>query len=196
MSAQDTLGKLIDDTEQRDAVHFALAPVYATVKLAPGQAVGFINGTQNAGPCSDPVGIVDPFLKHWVRPGERFWMFLNPNSITGLRHEWTHPAYTAAEKLGRVEAVTNALTGREDARKWLMKFAAEWGMDYELMIQTAAKPNFKDDWNNYITAHGSDLHNATELGDDHPKFWENLERLTGQKFDEEHRGKIGWSCSC
>lgn len=195
MSAQDNIGKLIDETEQRDAVHFALAPVYATVKLAPGQAIGFINGTQNAGPCSDPVGIVDPFLKHWVKPGERFWMFLFPNTITGLRHEWTHPAYTEAEKLGRVEAVTNALTGRDDARRWLQNFAEEWGMDYEHMIQTAAHPK-KGEYENYITANGTDLHSATELGDDHPKFWENLERLTGQRFDEKHRGKIGWSCSC
>lgn len=195
MSAQDTLGKLIDDREQRDAIHIALAPVRATVKLAPGQAIGFINGTENAGPCTTPVGIVDPFLKHWVKPGERFWMFLLPNTITGLRHEWTHPAYTAAEKLGRVEAVTNALTGREDARRWLQNFAKEWGMDYEEMIQTAAHPK-KNEYENYITAHGTDLSSATELGDDHPKFWENLERLTGQRFDETHRGKIGWSCSC
>ncbi|MFO0822607.1 MAG: hypothetical protein U0792_05710 [Gemmataceae bacterium] len=40
-----------------------------------------------------PVGIVDPFLREAVRPGQRFWLFMYPNTVTTLRHEWTHPAY-------------------------------------------------------------------------------------------------------
>ena len=40
-----------------------------------------------------PVGIVDPFLKEPVEPGERFYIFLFPNTVTGLRHVWTHPAF-------------------------------------------------------------------------------------------------------
>lgn len=83
-----TVGKLLTGTEGRDAIHFALAPVVASEILRPGQEVGR-NGSIE-GPM---LGIVDPFLKQDVLPGQRFWLFLFPGTITSLRHVWAHPAF-------------------------------------------------------------------------------------------------------
>jgi len=49
---------------------------------------------------------------------------------------------------------------------------------------------------NYATARGHDLHSAAELGDEHVLFWLHLEGFTGKVFSEDHREKMGWSCTC
>lgn len=93
------LGKLITTPQKRDAIHVAIAPVIAAHDLAPGQRVGFAKkgNTELVGAGGASIGIVDPFLKEVVREGERFWLFLYPNTVTSLRHEWSHPLF-AEEK--------------------------------------------------------------------------------------------------
>lgn len=92
MKTQESIGKLVDVDSQRDAVHIAVAPVYAASVLSPGQHVGLLNGEASVG-AEGLVGIVDPFLIGPVLPGERFWLFLYPNTIESLRHDWAHPAF-------------------------------------------------------------------------------------------------------
>jgi hypothetical protein len=90
------LGKLITDGDRRrDAVHVAVVPVTATERLTPGEHVGFLqaNDREQVGITADPIGVVDPFLLEDVQPGERFWLFMYPNTVTSLRHVWTHPAF-------------------------------------------------------------------------------------------------------
>lgn len=92
------LGRLITDGDRRrDAIHIAVAPVTAAESLAPGQHVGFVRAgnLELVGPCDRPVGIVDPYLTANVEAGERFWLFLYPGTVTGLRHVWAHPAFSA-----------------------------------------------------------------------------------------------------
>jgi hypothetical protein len=95
MSEQTTpnLGAAPGEDARRDAVHIAVAPMVAAARLLPGQHVGLLDdGRVYAN--DKPIGIVDPFLTESVLPGQRFWLFLYPGTITSLRHVWTHPAFT------------------------------------------------------------------------------------------------------
>ncbi|MDB5386331.1 MAG: hypothetical protein JWM11_1977 [Planctomycetaceae bacterium] len=99
MDMAPQLGELIQDGERRrDAVHIALAPVTAVEWLRPGQHVGLVQegNVELVGPSPHNIGIVDPYLREDIEPGQRFWLCLYPGTVTGLRHVWTHPAFTAA----------------------------------------------------------------------------------------------------
>lgn len=92
------LGEEPGEFARRDAVHVAVAPVVAGEDIGVGQTVwidylGFaFSGVPLTGVAY--IGIVDPFRVHYVNRGERFWLFLFPGTITGLRHVWSHPAFT------------------------------------------------------------------------------------------------------
>jgi hypothetical protein len=90
------IGRIIDATHKRDAIHIAIAPVEAAERLLPGARVGVLfDGRAASAERVKPTGIVDPFLDTAaVEPGQWFYMFLFPNTVTGLRHAWTHPSFT------------------------------------------------------------------------------------------------------
>ena len=87
------LGEFIHGDASRDAVHVAVLPVIADGSYKPGTPVGFSPGSSEEvrGAGVMLVGIIDPFLKRSVKSGERCWMFLFPNTVTGMRHCWSHP---------------------------------------------------------------------------------------------------------
>lgn len=87
------LGQTPAADARRDAVHVAVAPVVAGQRLSPGEHVGF-GGNGLVYPGMSPViGVVDPFLVETVKPGQRFWLYLYPGTVTSLRHVWSHPAF-------------------------------------------------------------------------------------------------------
>lgn len=95
------LGKVIEEgvDVRRDAIHTAVTPVVAGHDMWPGDHVGLNAVTGEADERSDLcvngrlIGIIDPFLLGKVKKGQRVWLVLYPNSITGLRHVWTHWAF-------------------------------------------------------------------------------------------------------
>ena len=100
--ALETLGTApLAETEARDAIHLAVEPVIAGEKLFPGQDIGLMHTPQ--GYCAvtradKNLGIVDPFLKNPVMPGERFWLVVYPRQIRSLRHVWEHPDFPSPVK--------------------------------------------------------------------------------------------------
>lgn len=194
---QDKIGKLLDESQKRDAVHFAVAPVMAAGPIHPGEPIGFaeegnVELVSREGKYKK-IGIADPFLKGPLKNGDRFFMFLYPNTVNGMRHDWSHPAFEAAQ----VHAVTEALTGesKKKAEQWLRNFARRWKFNYSDLIAMALQTNEENDWR-YVTANGRDLHSRSELGNDYEEFWRKIEILYGKKFDEEHKDGLKWSCSC
>lgn len=133
--ALETLGQIISENEKRDAIHLAVEPVIATEKLYPGQDVGANGTTKN------PVGIVDPFLKSPVFPGQRFWLVVYPRQIHSLRHVWTHPAFDdEKENPKSFKAATPDPTVA--AREWIEEYADDIGLDYNTLMTGWIKKTF------------------------------------------------------
>lgn len=190
------LGYIPDRLAQRDAVHVAVIPLIAGETLHPGDKFKLAYGKDDTALRADynaanddgtVVGVVDPFMKGWdgVEQGERFWGFLFPGTVTGMRHHWKHPSF------GR----ENVAIPKDEHEKWLREFCDKWNFDWSQLIDAATETNEESDWR-YVVAQGRDLHSAGELGEDHDKFWEHLEGYTDKTFDAPHREGMGWSCSC
>lgn len=96
--ALETLGTIHTREEHRDAIHLAVEPIEAGMWLHPGEHVKLIDGkAHRIFKYSDgAVGIVDPFLRDIVEPGQKFWLVVYPRMITSLRHVWEHPAFPTA----------------------------------------------------------------------------------------------------
>jgi hypothetical protein len=203
MEPISTIGQKLRGGEQRDAIHIAIMPVVCGEDyMRAGEEVGLVYGTSNVVKHKASVygqaviGVIDPFLTtDMVRKGDVVWCFLKPGTITGLRHEWTHPG------------IDNQQPPANESEKWLRHFAEKWCFDYDEMIGIASNGSVKESFNipglpehtfdnEYITARGRDLHSRQELGEDYDLFWQHMEALTGKKFDAPHREKVGWSCSC
>jgi hypothetical protein len=178
------VGQLRTGNEPRDAIHVAVAPVIAKRMLSPGTPITFVDDDQiTVDICPWPlsVGIVDPFLKKPVNPGDRFWMFVNPNTITSLRHDWTHPAFKGEPELGYNKATSEA---------WLRDFCNNNDCPgYETVIEgiKGHNPNIRIDAD-YFSLYDMDGHASIP-----PEFWDHVEVVLGHKV--LHKPNT-FSCSC
>ena len=185
MSKEDTqftMGTIHKVAYERDAVHVAVVSVIASTKLKTGDHIGLVGDDQETvGPSASPIGIVDPFIKGAVKKGDRFWMFLYPNSITGLKHVWNHPAFT--EKVAQRDA-------KGDSEAWLRHFADEVGADYYEMMEVASSHcDDKNRWGDYLIDGGRWEGQSTP-----DEFWIHFASVTGKT---PLSGPVGiFSCSC
>jgi len=181
------LGSLITDTQHRDAVHIAVAPVTAGEDLRPGDRIGFTGNAFTVGTDARIVGIVDPFLCDNVKKGQQFYMFLFPNTITSLRHEWTHPDFEREEELLKAEPTFQKLSGPTAEQNWISEFAESIDSSYDEIMEGA---------DNYVRRGDYLVRGGTFEGISIPEvFWDKYEVIRKTKVDGSDRGTF-LGCSC
>jgi len=190
VDTQEKIGKLIDGTEKRDAVHVAVVPAVAAVALDPGEHVGPVrSGTDEFTNMAAPIGIVDPYLTKTVVPGERFYVFMYPMTVVNLRHDWSHPAL---EMLPDVDKAKSTL--------WMQDFVSSLE-DYSPYDEPDAVPktftveevlgmakNFLDTGDSYVFG-------DTNYPDIPDEFWDHYEALTGTRVQVPSRQSF-FRCVC
>ncbi len=138
MSNDLKLGEIIVGHQYRDAIHIAVAPVVAGDALDAGMPIGFGADSETAffagklGAKYKAIGIVDPFLRRPVNKGDKFWMFLYPNTVIGMRHEWQHPAFKDGD-------IQTAKDPEGESRRVLENIAAELDVTYTALMRDAER---------------------------------------------------------
>jgi len=91
---QIELGSLRSDNH-RDAIHVAVVPLVLKEPMTPGEWFQLDDdGEAIGGSEIEAIGIIDPFLsRRSYSAGCEVWGVLRPNTISGMRHHWYHPAF-------------------------------------------------------------------------------------------------------
>jgi hypothetical protein len=224
MSEELKLGSIIPALRDvnRDAVHIAVAPVFAGERLVPGDKVVVVDGhafkVDRYEYAGQSIGVVDPFLTTSLKVKDRFWLYLNPGSITSLRHEWTHPALdtapvakkakktdapivpvTVIEDSKAFEPPTELLTQVAEAKEWLTVFGDKYGVEYDELLESAHRyldtgeyyygPNRETEDGYWGGFSGG------EYIDDPETFWRHFQTVTGRHVAKGDRDNY-FTCSC
>lgn len=176
------LGQLIGPEAQRDAIHIAIAPVTAAGNIQPGEHIGFMDDGRVGIRATVKLGIADPFLKVSVREGERFYMFLYPQTVTGMRHEWSHPAFP------------NAVPFQDDeSNRSLVAMAKRCGCSFNMLMERldlyaegscGPDDSIQEELNRF-----SDEIAVRDM-------WANYERCRMTKVNESIKGDTYFRCAC
>lgn len=187
----EMIGKLAPGYAARDAVHFAVIPVEAGQELQRGDRTMLdVDGRAlKALQWEAPIGVVDPFLPTDVQKGQRFWLFLNPCTITSLRHVWTHPEFKDESSV-QTAMTSIALSKKEEARLWLTDFIAQMnGEPLETLIEAVQSAiNSREEY----VCFGVDFDEYGMKMDD--RFWEMWTAYTGQP--RPNRPPEYFRCAC
>lgn len=186
MEQKPNIGKILTAEEnQRDAIHCAIIPVIAAHKMSSGAHVGLNNKGEASYAHEGPyLGVVDPFLDNAVAKGQKFYLFLYPNTITSLKHVWRHPAFDE-EKI----PAPKELTQKEISEAWIRDYAETDcdGLSYDDLMD-AAETYYK--YNDYLCQGGR--FEGMGVSDE---FWNHYEKVTGETVPEPKRGCV-FTCSC
>jgi hypothetical protein len=198
-----SLGQLVTTEEERDAIHIAVIPVTAGQNLSPGIRVELNAAGEAVFTGSEQsIGIVDPFLRAVIGKGHRFWLLLNPYTITSLKHNWTHPAFdTHPEPPATTTVVSSRIpikasripsakkkkpVDKQAAKEWIEDYASQLDIDYGDLMQGA---HDYLDYDDYYSKGGTLEGISTSEG-----FWRHFKIVTGR--DIEDKDTNFFACSC
>ena len=183
--AQQTIGTIPLIKSERDAVHIGVMQVRANNHLSPGEPVDIIDGILTLTSFKDSIGIVDPFLPpSGVISGDLVWIFLHPNSVTGMRHAWEHPKLDKVEKakISTTEKAkaSSSLTVKDKVRSvyrdWLVSYANSLGVEYEYLMESA-QAKWDKNLNQYIDV-------PFEEAEKYEEFWRYWREYYGYSAGE------------
>lgn len=172
------IGKTPESTAKRDAVHVALAPIVAGENLAVNDRVHVRDG--KAYRCtSQPTGIVDPFRDTPVVNGAMFWLFMYPNTIRSIRHDWQHPDVPDS-------AIARDPEG--ESMRYMEGYANSINRSVGYVLERIRERDS-------IIADGVDQH-SWEYDGPVSEFWRHAEILIGESIPASYRDDFVFSCSC
>lgn len=184
------LGQLITEEVKRDAIHIALTPVRATEKLKPGQHIGLKPGSELfVGNFKPYIGIVDPFLTKAVQKDDIFYLCLYQNTVTGMRHHWTHPSFIEEIDTIKPSEIKSEI---ETAKEELDKIAHMAGVSYDRLYNALEDYVTSGDY----THNGNNEDYGTVSAYDKMKMWEYFELISGLKNTDDGYYAMPFSCSC
>ncbi len=202
-SAKVELGKLVEDMSiGRDAIHIAVIPVIAAEKLYPSQKISCNDLLYAVSDNSDRyMGIVDPFLTSPLFKEDKFYMMLKQDSITGLKHVWSHPIIDSIckDRLENEEDVMDDTSRISDSMIWMRNFAKKLNMTYSSLMLLADNmfegENYKIDSNGNITDYGGE--DARDLWySESIQFWIHYAIIRNLPPIKETDDLGGFSCAC
>lgn len=162
----------------RDAIHIAIAPVIANEGLKPGEHVGFSPGSTTHMERSDsPIGIVNPFGGRVVA-GESFYLCLYPDTVTDMKHHWSHPSFG-----GPLIVATDK--GASEA--WLISFCKRYGLRMEYLLRELA------DSDPSLCVYEDSVDDGYREKED---LWKNYQIFTGKTVSEDQKDNLGFRCAC
>lgn len=177
------VGQLVTKHVGRDAIHIPTAPMQAGEDLEPGQRIK-TNEFKQAIPAEDweYTGIVDPWLDEGPKMGQWCWILVNPNTITALRHYWTHPDFPDLRNSEE----------KQDALAWMIQFAEDLGENsWGRTLSVDDLLSGADEWlaSGEATRWGNDRTYITD------EFWVNYEIIRGIIVDPGNRRDF-FECDC
>jgi hypothetical protein len=178
--ALETLGMIHTKEEFRDAIHLAVIPAVAGQLLDIGTHVMLQDGIASMAKPYGPeaIGIVDPFLKKHVSPGEKFWVVIYPRQINSLRHVWTHPKIDIEVDSSRSSIEENAKFKKSWA--WMERYASSLGVDVVYLMRGAG--NFIATGECLSGINNKDKEDCYKETD--PEFWHHYNIITGSEIHD------------